>query len=34
MAASWVKEHMADRVRLVTTSMGNLALFRGAPVAA
>jgi hypothetical protein len=34
MAASWVKEHTADRVRLVTTSMGNLALFRGAPIAA
>lgn len=34
LAASWVKEHIADRVRLMTTSMGSLALFRGAPVAA
>ena len=34
MAASWVKENIADRVRLVTTSIGNLALFHGAPVAA
>jgi len=34
MAATWVKENIADRVRLVTTSIGNLALFHGAPVAA
>ena len=33
-AASWVKESMADRVRLITTQIGNLALFHGAPVAA
>ncbi len=34
MAATWVKEIMADRVRLITTQIGNLALFHGAPVAA
>lgn len=34
MAATWVKEHSADRVRLVSTTIGELALFRGAPVAA
>ena len=33
-AATWIKENMADRVRLITTQIGNLALFRGAPVAA
>ena len=34
MAASWIKENIADRVRLVTTYVGDLALFRGLPVAA
>jgi hypothetical protein len=34
MAASWIKENMADRVRLVTTYIGELALFRGVPVSA
>ncbi len=34
MAATWVKDNIADRVRLVTTSIGDLALFRGVPVAA
>ena len=34
VAATWVKENLADRVRLVTTSIGELALLRGAPVAA
>ena len=34
MAATWVKENLADRVHLVTTTIGNLALFHGAPVAA
>ena len=33
-AATWIKENMADRVRLVTTQIGNLALFRGVPVPA
>jgi hypothetical protein len=32
-AATWVKENIADRVRLVTTNVGDLALFHGAPVA-
>ena len=34
IAASWVKENLSDRVRLVTGHVGNLSLFRGAPVAA
>lgn len=34
MAATWIKENMADRVRLVTTYIGELALFRGVPVSA
>ena len=34
MAATWVKENVSDRVRLVNTIIGELALFRGAPVAA
>jgi heme-degrading monooxygenase HmoA len=34
MAATWVKENISDRVRLVATHIGDLALFRGVPVAA
>jgi hypothetical protein len=34
LAANWVKENIADRVRLVTTSIGDLALFHGVPVTA
>jgi len=34
MAATWVKENLADRVRLATSHVGDLALFHGAPVAA
>jgi hypothetical protein len=34
MAANWVKENIADRVRLVTSHVGDLALFRGVPVSA
>lgn len=34
MAATWVKENVSDRVRLVTSHIGDLALFRGIPVAA
>jgi hypothetical protein len=34
LAATWVKENMGDRVRLVDTTIGNLALFHGAPVPA
>jgi hypothetical protein len=33
-AANWIKENVSDRVRLVTTYVGDLALFHGAPVAA
>ena len=34
MAATWVRQNIADRVRLVTTHIGDLALFRGVPVTA
>lgn len=34
MATTWVRENIADRVRLVTTYIGELALFRGVPIAA
>lgn len=34
VAATWVRENISDRVRLVTGHVGNLALFHGAPVAA
>jgi len=34
IAASWVKENLSDRVRLVTSHVGNLALFHGLPVSA
>ncbi|MDQ6683396.1 MAG: hypothetical protein M3Y88_09030 [Chloroflexota bacterium] len=34
MAATWIRENIADRIRLVTTSIGELALFHGVPVAA
>jgi hypothetical protein len=34
IAATWVKENVADRVRLVNNYVGELALFRGLPVAA
>jgi hypothetical protein len=34
LAGTWVKENIADRVHLVTTYIGDLALFRGIPVAA
>jgi heme-degrading monooxygenase HmoA len=34
MAATWVKANIADRVRLLTTQIGDLALFRGIPVSA
>jgi hypothetical protein len=32
MAASWIKDNIADRVKLVTTTIGDLALFKGMPV--
>jgi len=34
VAASWVKENISTRVRLLTESVGSLALFHGVPVAA
>ena len=34
LAATWVKENVSDRVRLLTTHIGDLALFRGIPVSA
>ncbi len=34
VAETWVRENIADRVRLVTSVVGDLALFHGAPVAA
>jgi hypothetical protein len=33
MATNWVKANIADHVRLLTTQIGDLALFRGMPVA-
>lgn len=34
MAATWVRQNIADRVHLVSTYIGDLALFRGMPVTA
>jgi hypothetical protein len=34
VAQTWVKTNMADRIHLVTNTVGDLALFHGAPVAA
>jgi hypothetical protein len=33
MATTWDKANVADRVRPLTTQIGDLALFRGMPVA-
>ena len=33
MATTWVKANIAERVRPLTTQIGELALFRGMPVA-
>jgi hypothetical protein len=33
MATTWVNANVADRVRPLTTQIGDLALFRGMPVA-
>ena len=33
MDTTWVKANVADRVRPLTTQIGDLALFRGMPVA-
>jgi len=32
IAAAWVKDNSADRVRLMNSYVGELALFHGAPV--
>ena len=34
LAATWVKENIGDRVRLVTSYVGDLALFHGTAVSA
>jgi hypothetical protein len=34
IAASWVKENISDRVRLVTSHVGGMALFHGVPAVA
>lgn len=34
IAATWVKDNLAGRVRLVNNYVGELALFHGVPVAA
>ena len=31
VAATWVGEHLADRIELRTNSVGDLAFFRGVP---
>ena len=31
VAASWVKENLADRIELKSSSVGDLAFFRGVP---
>ena len=31
VAASWVKEHLADRIELKSSSVGDLAFFQGVP---
>jgi len=33
-AATWIKDNISDRVTLVTTSVGDMALFHGTPVTA
>jgi heme-degrading monooxygenase HmoA len=34
IAAAWVKDNLADRIRLSNAYVGELALFHGAPVTA
>jgi hypothetical protein len=34
IAATWVRDNLGDRVRLLTNYVGDLALFHGVPVAA
>lgn len=31
IAATWVREHLADRIELRTNSVGDLAFFKGVP---
>ena len=31
VAATWVREHLADRIELRTNSVGDLAFFKGIP---
>jgi hypothetical protein len=31
VAASWIKENLADRIQLKTSSVGDLAFFQGVP---
>jgi hypothetical protein len=31
VAATWVREHLADRIELRTDSVGDLAFFKGVP---
>ena len=33
-AATWVEKNLADRLRLVTSYVGDMALYHGTPVAA
>jgi hypothetical protein len=33
VAATWVREHLADRVELRSTGVGDLAFFEGVPTA-
>jgi hypothetical protein len=33
VAATWIREHLADRVELRTNEVGDLAFFEGVPAA-
>jgi Antibiotic biosynthesis monooxygenase len=33
VAATWVRDHLADRIELRSAQVGNLAFFEGVPVA-
>jgi hypothetical protein len=33
IAASWVREHLADRLQLTSTQVGDVAFFEGVPAA-
>ena len=34
VAATWVREHVGDRVRLISSAIGELAFFKDVPVTA